>query len=62
MLTSIIHTCVMAKENPVDYLIALQKNRRALFKSPKDYEQFVLDQADYAQKLELIKHHLVDEE
>ena len=37
MLTSIIHTCVMAKENPVDYLIALQKNKRALFKSPKDW-------------------------
>ena len=37
MLTSIIHTCVMAQENPVDYLIALQKNRRALFKSPKDW-------------------------
>ncbi len=37
MLTSIIHTCVMAKENPVDYLIALQKNKKALFKSPKDW-------------------------
>ncbi len=37
MLTSIIHTCVMAKENPVDYLIALQKNKRALFKSPKNW-------------------------
>lgn len=37
MLTSIIHTCVMAGENPVDYLIALQKNRKALFKSPQDW-------------------------
>lgn len=37
MLTSMIHTCVMAGENPVDYLIALQKNRKALFKSPQDW-------------------------
>ena len=37
MLTSIIHTSVMAGENPVDYLIALQKNKKALFKSPKDW-------------------------
>jgi hypothetical protein len=37
MLTSIIHTCVMAGENPVDYLIALQKNRKALFKSPQGW-------------------------
>jgi transposase len=37
MLTSIIHTCVMNGENPVDYLIALQKNKKALFKSPGDW-------------------------
>lgn len=37
LLTSIIHTCVMNGENPVDYLIALQKNKKALFKSPKDW-------------------------
>lgn len=37
MLTSIIHTCVMAGENPVDYLVALQKNKKALFKSPGDW-------------------------
>lgn len=37
MLTSLIHTCVMAGENPVDYLIALQKNKRALFKAPQDW-------------------------
>jgi len=37
MLTSIIHTCVMAGENPVDYLISLQKNKSALFKSPQDW-------------------------
>ncbi len=32
------------------------------FKSAGDYEQFVLDQADYGQKLELIKHQLFDGE
>ena len=37
VLTSIIHTCVMAKENPLEYLIALQKNKRALVKSPQDW-------------------------
>lgn len=31
-----------------------------LFKSPKDYEKFVLDQADYGAKLELIKHAAID--
>lgn len=37
MLTSIIHTCAMNGENPIDYLIALQKHKKALFKSPKDW-------------------------
>jgi hypothetical protein len=37
MLTSIIHTCFMAGENPVDYLISLQKNRRALWMAPQDW-------------------------
>ncbi len=37
MLTSIIHTCAMDGENPADYLVALQKNKKALFKSPKDW-------------------------
>lgn len=37
LLMSIIHTRVMNEENPVDYLIALQKNKKALFKSPKDW-------------------------
>ena len=32
-----------------------------LFKSPQDYEKFVLDHADYAQRLEIIKHQLIDE-
>lgn len=30
------------------------------FKSPKDYEQFVLDQVSYAQSLERIKHAVID--
>ena len=33
----------------------------SLFKSPQDYEKFVLDHADYAQRLEIIKHQLIDE-
>lgn len=32
-----------------------------LFKSPQDYEKFVLDHADYAQRLEIIKHQLIEE-
>lgn len=32
------------------------------FKSPKEYIQFILDQASYAQALQLIKHQLIDEE
>lgn len=32
----------------------------SLFKCPADYKKFVLDQADYARELELIKHQLVD--
>ncbi|MBI2012070.1 transposase [Candidatus Daviesbacteria bacterium] len=31
------------------------------FKSPKAYEQFILDQVDYAKQLEFIKHKLIDE-
>lgn len=34
----------------------------SFFKSPKDYEQFVLERVEYAQKLELIKHQLLEEE
>jgi transposase len=37
VLTSVIHTCVLAKENPIDYLIALQENERAVRKSPHDW-------------------------
>lgn len=35
ILTSIIHTCAMAGENPIDYLITLQYNRSALSKTPE---------------------------
>ena len=31
-----------------------------LFKTPQDYQQFVLDRVSYAQSLERIKHHLID--
>lgn len=32
----------------------------SFFKSPKAYEKFVIDQADYGIRLELIKHTLID--
>lgn len=31
------------------------------FKSPKDYQKFVLDHADYGRELEIIKHQLIEE-
>lgn len=34
----------------------------SFFKSPKDYEKFVLDQADYGTTLELLKHTSLDAE
>lgn len=37
-----------------------KKEILGFFKSPKAYEKFVLDQADYGMKLELIKHTLID--
>ena len=37
VLTSLIHTCVLAKENPMDYLIALQENVRAVAKAPHEW-------------------------
>lgn len=33
----------------------------AHFKNPQDYEQFVLDQASYAQEVEFIKHQIIDD-
>ena len=32
------------------------------FKSPEDYEKFVLEQADYGKTLEIIKHATIDAE
>lgn len=31
------------------------------FKNPQDYTQFILDQADYAQELNFIKHQFIDD-
>lgn len=33
----------------------------SMFKSPQTYEQFVLDQQDYAQSLKIIKHKILDD-
>ncbi|MCL4386966.1 transposase [Patescibacteria group bacterium] len=38
-----------------------KKDILAFFNSPKQYKQFVLDQADYALNLELIKHQILEE-
>lgn len=42
--------------------ICTKESILSFFKSPENYKQFVLDQADYAQKLKLIKYHLLGEE
>jgi hypothetical protein len=34
ILTSLIYTATLAKVNPVEYLVALQKNKSAVFKNP----------------------------
>lgn len=39
-----------------------KENILNLFNSSNDYEKFILDQVDYAQKLEFIKHQLLDAE
>lgn len=41
--------------------ICLQEVILDLFKSKQDYQQFVLDQADYGKQLELIKHKLIEQ-
>jgi len=48
--------------NKVMSEICTKEQILGFFKTPQDYKQFVLDQVDYAQKLELIKHQLIDEE
>jgi hypothetical protein len=37
ILTSLIATCRLSKQNPVEYLIVLQHNKSEVFKEPKDW-------------------------
>lgn len=37
ILTSLIQTAILSKENPIDYLTALQENRSAVFKNPAEW-------------------------
>ncbi len=37
ILTSLIYTCRLSKQNPVEYLSALQKNKSQVFKNPKNW-------------------------
>lgn len=37
MFMSLIHTCVLAGENPLDYLIALQEYRQAVLQAPGEW-------------------------
>ncbi len=41
--------------------ICSKEDVMGFFKSPKDYEQFILDQADYGKQLALIKHKILEE-
>ncbi len=41
--------------------VCVKENVLSFFKSPASYKQFVLDQAEYGEKLELIKHQLHEE-
>ncbi len=50
ILTSIIETCVLTKENPFDYLVSLQNNRKDLVKNPHLWLPW-----NYRQQLELMK-------
>lgn len=45
-----------------DNLAVKKEEILQFFKSPKDYEKFVLDQADYGMTLERIKHLAIDEQ
>lgn len=47
VLTSVIHTCALAGENPIDYLIALQKNKHQVVKEPSQWLPW-----NYRQQLE----------
>ena len=49
VLTSVIHTCALAGENPVDYLTALQEHKDQVVKEPShwlpwNYQQQLLSQ------------------
>lgn len=46
--------------NPTSNGFCFKENILSLFKTSKDYQRFVLDQASYAIDLEFIKHQLVD--
>ena len=37
IIMSVIYTCYLAGENPLDYLITLQQNRHEVFKEPLDW-------------------------
>jgi hypothetical protein len=37
LLTSLIATCIQAEVNAMDYLVALQENRSAVFANPADW-------------------------
>lgn len=37
ILISIIYNCELSKENPIDYLVAIQENRKAVRQSPEDW-------------------------
>ena len=37
LFMSLIHTCRLSKVNPFDYLVALQKHCREVFKNPEDW-------------------------
>ena len=39
---------------------SIEKKITLVFKSKEDYQKFVLDQESYGNKLELIKHQLLD--
>jgi len=52
MITSLIYTCVLAKENPHDYLTVLQQNQQQVNKSPSRWLPW-----NYQETLQTIQHH-----
>lgn len=47
--------------NPVEKSLTAKEEVLSFFASPKEYEKFIADQADYGAQLEFIKHHLLEE-